>query len=308
MNIIFFGNEKLATACTTNLPLIKRLVSDGHHIELIVINESDTKSRNKKESEIINFAKENNLELYIFTTKQDLITELKNYTCEAGVLAAFGKLITQEVIDIFKNGIINLHPSLLPKYRGPTPIESAILNGDSETGVSVMSLTADMDSGPIYSQVTIKLNGSETKQELVNTLGKKGAEEISTLLSRGLSKPIEQTGEPTICKLITKEDAILDLTKPAETLEREIRAYLGWPGSKTTLKLNNGDPLELTVTEAEVVSAPSTSGEGWGEGSSKNPLLLKTSKDYLKITKLKLPGKTEITTKDFLNGYGSKLN
>ncbi len=327
MNIVFFGNERLATACTTNLPILTKLKNDGHHIELIIINfpsplqregRGEGKSRSKNESEVVTFAKKNNIELYIFKDTKELLAKLKSVDAEVAVLAAFGKIIKQEVIDHFKFGIINLHPSLLPKYRGPTPIESAILNGDDQTGISIMALTAGMDSGPIYSQIKLKLSGYESKQELAGQLGALGAKEISKLLSlispplgevpmgEGVNlPPIEQVGQPTICNLITKQDSKLNLQKTALELERQIRAYLGWPGTKTTLKLKSGQELELAITAATITPSP-LQGEGWGEGKN-SPLLLNTQKDYLQITKLKLSGKKEITAQDFLNGYKSQL-
>ena len=295
MDIVFFGNERLASACTTQLPILNSLTKSEHKIKLIVISEKGTKSRNKRELEVEKFATSNNIELFIPKDIDDLIKKLFETNAEVGVLAAYGRIIPQEVIDIFPNGIINLHPSLLPRYRGPTPIESAILNGDEETGVSIMSLSSGMDSGPIYSQVKINLTGKESKQKLANDLGELGAKEILKVLKSDLtSKP--QIGEPVICSLINKQYSNLDLNKPAKVLEREVRAYLGWPSSKTTLKLKDNNTLEITVTEVEIVKE-----------DNESPLTLKTSINYLKITKLKLPGKSEITDKDFINGYKNKL-
>ncbi|HRV75933.1 MAG: methionyl-tRNA formyltransferase [Candidatus Nomurabacteria bacterium] len=294
-NIVFFGNERLASACTTRLPILNALLDSEYIIKLILISEKGTKSRNKRELEVKNFAKKNNIELFIPKDLDDLVKKLFEVNAEVGVLAAYGKIIPQEVIDIFPEGIINLHPSLLPKYRGPTPIESAILNGDHETGVSIMALESGMDSGPIYIQTKLKLNGSESKQNLADTLGELGAQKIIKVLKEEPT-PKPQTGEPIICSLIKKEDSILDLSRPTETLEREIRAYLGWPGSKLTLNLKDNKELEITITEAEVTRE-----------DDKSPLTFKTSKDYLKVTKLKLPGKPEMTTKDFLNGYRNIL-
>jgi methionyl-tRNA formyltransferase len=303
--IVFFGNERLASGCTTNLPILNSLLDSSHKVKLIVISEKGTKSRSKRELEVENFAKKNNIELFIPKNIPDLMAKLKLTDAEIGVLAAYGKIIPQEVIDLFPEGIINLHPSLLPKYRGPTPIESAILNGDDKTGVSIMSLTAGMDSGPAYSQIELKLSGKETKQELADQLGELGSKEIIELLSKDLPKPKEQEGEPEICKLITKQDSVLDLSIAAKNLERQIRAYLDWPGSKLRLKLKTGEELELIVTKAKVEE---------GIGNQPEQVLIKdqrffvkTSEDYLEILKLKLPGKNEISAKDFINGYKDKL-
>lgn len=296
MDIVFFGNERLASGCTTRLPILCALQDAQQNIKLIVISEKGTKSRNKRDLEVEDFAKENNIELFIPQNTDDLVKKLFETNAEVGVLAAYGRIIPQEVIDIFPMGIINLHPSLLPKYRGPTPIESAILNGDKKTGISIMALESGMDSGPIYSQVKLKLTGKESKQELADNLGELGAKQITKVLESDLNSS-EQVGEPVVCSLIQKSDSNLDLAKSAEVLEREVRAYLNWPSSKTRIALKDNGELEITVTEAEVVTEQDDS-----------PLTLKTSKNYLKITKLKLAGKTEVTAKDFLNGYGNKLN
>lgn len=294
-DLVFFGNERLASGCTTNLPVLNTLINSEHNLRLIVISERGTKSRNKREIEVEKFAIKHKIELFIPKDKADLTKKLQKIAADAGVLAAYGKIIPQEIINAFPLGIINLHPSLLPKYRGPTPIESAILNGDNETGVSIMALESGMDSGPIYSQIKFSLNGKESKQELSDKLGSLGAKEILRTIGSDLTSS-PQLGTPTICSLIRKSDSDIDLTKSAEVLAREIRAYLGWPGSKINLGLRNNKEIELIVTEAEVVTDPDDS-----------PLTLKTSKDYLKITKLKLPGKNEITVKDFLNGYKNKF-
>lgn len=160
-----------------------------------------------------------------------------------------------------------------------------------------MSLTAGMDSGPIYSQLELELTKKESKQDLASRLGDLGATEISKLLSEGVPKPKEQTGQPTICPLMQRSDSILDLSKPAEQLGREVRTYLGWPGSKLDLELKDGTKLTITVTQASISD----------EKHEDNPLSLQTSKGHFNIEKLKLPGRNEMTTKEFLNGYRSKL-
>jgi methionyl-tRNA formyltransferase len=299
--IVFFGNERLASGCTTNLPILNSLLGSDHKIKLIVISEKGTKSRSKRKLEVENFAKRNSIELFIPKNNEELISKLKSLNAHIGILAAYGKIIPQKAIDLFPKGIINLHPSLLPKYRGPTPIESAILNGDEKTGVSIMSLTAGMDSGPIYSQIELKLSGKESKQELVEKLGDVGSKEIMKLLSAELAEPKKQVGSAEFCNLITKKDSILDLSIGAKKLERQIRAYLGWPGSKLRLSLATGEELEVIVTEAKVISYIGNQPEQVLIKDQR--FFIKTSEDYLEIIKLKLPGKNEISAKDFINGY-----
>lgn len=303
-DLVFFGNERLASGCTTKLPILNALINSEHPIKLIVISEKGTKSRNKRELEVEEFAAKHNIELFIPKNTQELKNKLTKVNAEVGVLAAYGKIISQEIINTFPDGIINLHPSLLPKYRGPTPIESAILSGDEKTGVSIMALSSGMDSGPIYSQVELGLNGKESKQELVDSLGMLGSIEIIKVLTSG-QEPKPQNGTPTICSLIQKSDSNIDLSKPAKVLEREVRAYLGWPGSKLKLELANGKELEIIVTNSRVEKPIGNQQEQ--VLTADRHFMVKTSKDYLEILSLKLPGKKEITAAEFLNGYSKVI-
>lgn len=303
-DIVFFGNERLASGCTTKLPILNALINSEHTIKLIVISEKGSKSRNKRELEVEKFATEHNIELFIPKDKDDLTGKLTQLNADVGVLAAYGRIINQSIIDILPRGIINLHPSLLPKYRGPTPIESAILNGDDKSGVSIISLESGMDSGPIYSQITLELSGKESKQELADNLGLLGSKEIIKVLISN-PEPVQQEGAPTICSLIQKSDSNIDLNKPAEVLEREVRAYLGWPGSKLKLELANGKELEIIITNSRVEKEISTQQEQVLTADRR--FMVKTSQDYLEILKLKLPGKNEMTTAEFLNGYLDKI-
>src|SRR5690606_15931966 len=128
-----------------------------------------------------------------------------------GVLSSYGKIIPQAIIDLFKPGIINIHPSLLPKYRGPSPIESAIANGDTETGVSIMLLTAEMDAGPIYVQQSYPLDGTETQPELYERLAVFGSQLLVETLPRILDGSLvaePQTGTASYSKLLTKADGL----------------------------------------------------------------------------------------------------
>jgi methionyl-tRNA formyltransferase len=162
-----------------------------------------------------------------------------------------------------------------------------------------MALSAGMDSGPIFKQVKLKLNGQESKQELADQLGSMGAIEITDLLcSAALPSPNQQTGDMIFCKLIEKSDSNLNLTKPASVLTKEIRAYLNWPSSKLSLELKDQSNLILTITKATFSSQ---------KNHQYGPLSIKTSDGYLNIDKLKLPGRKEITQQEFLNGYRTKL-
>lgn len=180
-------------------------------------------------------------------SKNELWNKIEQLNPTLGVLASFGAIIPQKIIDMFKNGIWNIHPSLLPKYKGPSPIQSTILSGDVETGVTIITLDDQIDHGPILAQEMISLLGTETTYHLKNMLFEKGGEMIEQLLL-GLENgdPILKTPQnhkhESFTEKITKEHGKISLDKPPsqETLYRMIRAYYPWPTVWFLWKQENG--------------------------------------------------------------------
>ncbi len=321
-NLILFGNERLATGCSTQLPILRSLLTAGFKIKFIVLSQKPkSKSRSKDRLEVVDFATKAGIE--IFTPNND--TELKNKIIQSGVelavLVAYGRIISEEILNLFRFGIVNLHPSLLPKYRGPTPIESVILNGDTQTGVSIMSLVRKMDAGPLWTQRELKLSGVESKQELADRLGELGADTLVGVLGKIFagSQPIDQAGQPTFCRLIEKSQGLLDCVElDAKQAEKAVRAYAGWPKAKIKLSLaNSSDEIFVELT---AVDAPTTSLLEFEQHSGSEQLKLKPAeavflndqllvgfknKTYLKILKLKPEGKVAMSAKDFMNGLNS---
>ena len=275
MKIVFFGNEKLATGIPTPEPLIRRAAElAGFEVEQIVTGE---------------------------------LTDLRPHEAQIAVLAAYGRIIPQRVLDEFPLGIINIHPSLLPQYRGPTPIEQALLDGVEKTGVSIMHLTKGMDEGPIYKQKTLHIEKNESKAALTRRLQQLGADmlqEALPLIASGELQPRQQPhpDRATYSHKITKVDSTLNYQKTAKALEQEIRAYSGWPKSHTTL-----GSLDVVITEARAVATDElpTPGKVF---ASKKQLLIGTSSDWLEITALQPLGKKEMPIQAFLAGYRSQVD
>ncbi len=151
------------------------------------------------------------------------------------LVVGYGALLKQAVLDTVAGQVINLHPSLLPAYRGPAPVVQAILDGVSETGITVIEIDAQMDHGPILAQASQPLHGKETPEELYNILITKGVElfirVIDDYLEERLDGIPQNHSEATFTSFIRKQDGKLDFSKPADQLEREIRALQGWPKS-----------------------------------------------------------------------------
>ncbi|MBR6811681.1 methionyl-tRNA formyltransferase [Candidatus Saccharibacteria bacterium] len=286
--IIYFGNEQLAQGIKPKTPIFDALVEAGHEICALILSNAHT----RKPFEIAKRAEKLGIPIY-FTKNNDEINEIiAKYQPEIGVLSAYGKIIKDETIEAFPFGIINIHPSLLPKYRGTTPIESALLNNDEETGVSVMRLAHDMDAGNILAQETVKITPETTKQSLYEELSTLGAKLIVDVLPRVLDKSIAETAqnhaEATFTAPLNKAMSILDTThKSALRLSREVVAFAGFPKSKTTLL-----DTPCTILEAHV------------EDQAKTELDLKCSDGkYLVIDKLLPENSRPMDAKSFLNGH-----
>jgi len=234
--------------------------------------------------------------LLIPNKPSDVEDELKELEPDGAILVAYGKIVPQRIIDLFgPTGIINIHPSLLPKHRGPTPIESTIISGDKTAGVSIMQLTAGMDEGPVFAQRSIELQGKETKYELYDSLSHMGAELLFDILPSILSgeliaKP-QKNSDVSYTSLLTKQDGVLDpITDDAYVLERKVRAHLGFP--KSRLPLNNNDVI---VTMAKVVNT-----------ESDYPLTV-ACKDstWLAVTQLTAPSGKSMSGEAYLRGYAA---
>jgi methionyl-tRNA formyltransferase len=293
--IVFFGNERLVSGLkSTDAPVLCALIAAGYNVTAVVSHHSDGQSRSNRPLEVAEIAKAHDIPVLLPNKPAEVIDELVALNANAAVLVAYGRIIPQSVIDIFPRGIINIHPSLLPKYRGPTPIESAIANGDTTAGVSIMQLTAGMDSGPIYAQQTVTLSGHETKFDLYNTLAQTSTGLLLNILPKILDGSLQPTpqddSQATYCKLLTKSDSALSAANiTAQQAERLVRAHLGFPKSKITVFGH-----DIIITKSHVSLQPKT------------PLdILCQDGAFLSIDKLIAPSGRLMTSQAFINGYAA---
>lgn len=225
MKIVFLGSD-------VALPVLKELVSSKHEILAVVCKPDKPNARGNKIEicEIKKFALQNNLKVlqYVkFSTEG--YEDIKHLNPDIIVCAAFGQLISQKMIDLSKYPTLNVHPSLLPKYRGPSPIISSILNGDKESGVAIMQMVLEMDAGPVYVIEKVNILENETGGQLTERLFNIGAKillEVMDKVENNTAKCVEQNkSEVTFCKMINKEDAKLDFNLGAEELKNKVRAF-----------------------------------------------------------------------------------
>lgn len=302
--IVFFGNERLATGVTTTCPVLTSLIEAGYEVCAVVTSYQAATSRKARELEIKQLADEHGIPVLMPGRVREVKDQLIEFGADVAVLVAFGQIIPQEIIDLFPHGIINLHPSILPKHRGPTPIESVILANEPETGVSIMQLTKEMDAGGIYGQTTIDLKGDEAKQQLADELSEIGSQMIVELLPEIVSGDVialpQDDVQATYGQKIEKSSGLLDFGKPAEVLSRQIRAFAEWPKSRMQLA-----DKEVVITAAYSVPS-SAAGAKPGEITVHDEMLgieVTTSSGSLWITKLKPAGKNEMDAAEFVRGY-----
>jgi methionyl-tRNA formyltransferase len=307
--IVFFGNERLATGVETTAPTLTRLIESGYNVAAVVASNDVSTSRKQRQLEVSEVAKAYNIPVFLPKNLSEIRDTLLELNAEAAILVAYGKMIPQPFIDMFPRGIVNIHPSLLPLHRGPTPIESVILNGEEVTGVSLMRLAKEMDAGPIYAQEKIKLRGSESKQQLASTLLKLGGDMLLDTLPGILKGNIEpepqNDSKATYDRLISKKDGVLDWKKPAQQLVREVRAYSHWPGSYTSLA---GKDVIITKAHAQQNDSQNQNKPPGTIEISKAGDILVTSKDgVVVIDYLKPAGKKEMPATAFVAGHRQLL-
>lgn len=250
--IVFFGTENYS------LITLKALLENNFNVVCVVTKPDTKRGRGHKvvEPPVKTFAKSHNIPVLQPNKVGEITDYIKQVQPVTGILVAYGKIIPQSVIDLFTPGIINVHPSLLPKYRGPSPIESAIANQDTETGVSIMRLDDKMDAGPVYAQTRQALTGRETKPELYNQLFHDGSALLTKILpdivGGSLQAVPQNHSAATYCQLLHKDISHLDPeTMNAAEADAHVRAYLEFPRSR--LKINN---VEIIITKAHTGTSP----------------------------------------------------
>lgn len=247
--------------------------------------------------------------------KPEWIEKIKELNPELIVVAAFGQIIPKEILDIPKYKSINIHGSLLPKLRGASPIQFAILEGHQKTGVTIMIMDELMDHGPILSQTEIDIDPKETSETLYKKMSLIGSDLLMRTLPRWLDgslKPQEQNhDELTLTKILKKEDGKIIWSEPAEKIERQIRAFNPWPQTFCIFKDQNNQDKRLKILDADVITKNTpTQDNNYGliAIDNENNVLVQTGYGYLKLNKVQPEGKTLMSAQEFMNGYSYLTN
>jgi methionyl-tRNA formyltransferase len=223
------------------------------------------------------------------------------------VLAAYGKILPESILNLPRLGCINIHPSLLPKYRGASPIQYSILNGDKEAGVTIIKMSLKVDAGPILAQEKFILDRPDyTAPELAEILSGIGADlliKVIPLWSEGKIKLQEQDeAQATFTKILKKEDGLIDWKKPAIEIERQIRAFMPWPGTFSRFKSDSGEQKTLKIIDAKISEEDTDKQVGEIYLNKENDFCVKTGQGSLIIKKLQPQNGKAMDAKSFLRG------
>jgi methionyl-tRNA formyltransferase len=228
----------------------------------------------------------------------EVFQRLSDWNPDVIVVAAFGQILRQNVLDLAPFGCINIHASLLPRWRGAAPIQACILAGDVETGVTIMKLDAGLDTGPSLSQRAIPIEPEDTGGRLFDKLAALGGELLMDTLPDYLSGKIvpqpQDNNRATYAPMLKKEDGLLDLSQPAETLARRVRAFNPWPG---TYFLMNELPLKVHAAHSQ----PGSSQAGKRSVINGKPAI-STAAGLLVLDEVQPPGRKSMPGKAFLAG------
>ena len=300
MNIVFMGTPEFA------LPTLEKIYNSSHSILSVITQPDRPKGRGQKQvdSPIKKFALENNLPVLqpaTVNTKEFIASLLENRP-DYIIVVAFGQILSETLLKVPKQFCINLHSSLLPKYRGAAPINRAILNGDSRSGVTTMIMDKGMDTGDILLVDETTIEQNDDAQCLHDKLSEQGGNLVLETLSR-LQKndllPTPQSSDlASYAPKLKKEESLIDWKIDAESIFNKIRGLSPWPGTHT---LYNGK--RLAILKGEIVLGESSDRPGHVERITDTGIEVGTGKNRLKITELKLEGKKAMPVKSFLSGY-----
>lgn len=257
-------------------------------------------------------AQKNNIPVFQPANSHELADTINSLSCDIIVTAAYGLIFPKEVLDTPQYGCLNIHPSLLPKYRGSSPIQSAILNGDTETGVTIYKMDAKVDHGSIIIQKKLGDSPSQlTTPELSEKLSNFSAELLIEILPEWLAGKItvipQDDSLASHTRIIKKEDGQIDWQKSAKEIDQQIRAYTPWPSTYTNLKAEN-DNIKIKILKTDPPKETTQKQIGEAFLNEHGELAIQCGQGHLVIKKLQLEGGKPLETYDFLRGHKEIVN
>jgi methionyl-tRNA formyltransferase len=300
LRVVFFGTAELACAS------LQVLATDPRFEVVVVVTQPDKpRGRDLQVQPSAVKAAALSLKLPVLQPKRardpQFIDEIRALTPDVGVVVAYGQILPQALLDLPKQGFVNVHTSLLPKHRGAAPIQASILAGDAETGVTIMKMDAGLDTGPILTQRTTPISNEDNSQTLHDRLATIGAELLIETLPRFVHGEITPRLQPegaTYAAKIEKAHGQINWNEPAAVIERKIRAFTPWPGAYTYIDVGGkARLLKIWKTALEEKrAAPETIFAGDRE------LVVACGEQALRLLEVQMEGRKRMTVQEFLSG------
>lgn len=301
MKVVYMGTPDFSVGA------LEAIINSGHEVTAVVTQPDKPKGRSKELqiSPVKACALKYNLPVFqpVKIKEAEAVAKLREFEADIFVVAAFGQILSKEILTMPKYGCINIHASLLPKYRGASPIQWAVLNGEEVSGVTIMQMDEGIDTGDILMQETVTLDAKETGESLFDKLAVCGADLIVKALDAieaGKVTPIKQDeAASTHVGMLKKEFGRMDFSQDAVVLERKIRGLNSWPSAYTYFKGKT-----LKIWDADVADASGFAKAQCGEvvDVTKDSFLVMTGNGLLAIKDVQLEGKKRMDVKSFLLG------
>jgi methionyl-tRNA formyltransferase len=309
MRVVFLGTPEFA------IPSLKSLVRSGHDVVGVFTQPDRPKGRGNRLSELPVKIAALELGLAVHQPERirrpDIVNQLRSLNAELMVVVGYGQIIPQTIIDLPRYGILNVHASLLPKYRGAAPIQWAIANGETETGVTIMQIDAGLDTGDMLLKAAVSIGPDETAPELGARIAPLGAQLLSQTIDQlqtgRISREKQNDAEATYAPMLKKEDGRIDWHRPATQIYNRLRGFTPWPGAYTSFR---GQALH--IVEAKPVQKPaslSRTGEPGLLRMEKRRLFAECGENSeLELLELQPAGKRRMRADAFLNGHNVSAN
>jgi len=304
VRLVFLGTPAFA------VPTLEAIVAAGHEVAAVLTQPDRPRGRGQHPaaSPVKETAARLGLTVYQpeRVRRPEAVEYLRGLGCEAMVVVGYGQIIPQSVIDLAPLGIINVHASLLPKYRGAGPIQWAIVRGETHTGVTTMRINAGLDTGDMLLKAETEIGPDETAVELGQRLSVMGARLLAETLERLQSGRIvpepQDDSQATLAPLLKKEDGVIDWSQPVQAIHNRVRGFQPWPGAQTRFR---GTPLHVWKTRV--------AGQGSADGvpgavAGVRPTTVRCGDGLLELVEVQLEGRKRISAGDFANGQRLKEN
>ena len=302
MNIVFLGTPDFAASS------LEALCASNHKVVAVVTPPDRRGNRNKLMPPAVKTcAISHGLQVYQYERiSKEGVDDLRSLNADIFVTCAFGQILSREILAIPKHGVINVHASLLPKYRGSCPIQASIINGDSTTGVAIMQTEYEVDSGDVLLSSVINIDKDETSGELFDRLADVGAkalvEALDLIEQSGAVYTAQDHSKATFCHMIKKADGVIDWSKSAKEVHDFIRGMHPWPCAFTTLNDSN-----VKIHRSHIAKYDKILGEIGSVLSAESEIIVACGSGSIAITMLQVPNGNAMSSNDYLRGHSIEI-